>query len=120
MISVKLLSALLNKDITKFAIRGNNLIPISKSPTHKDLDINNTPINIYELSFNLCIEWAFLNHYYVNIDKTACEVWKDNILVHTATIDLKPKDSKSYMALIKACEWILESLKESDDNNKEN
>ena len=61
-------------------------------------------INIYELAFKNCVEWAFKNHYTLCMDKNCCELWRDNIQEYITS-----SDSKIYEGVFKSCQWILDN-----------
>lgn len=110
MISKELLSEVLYLEIYSVKqVHGANFIRYEFDAIGERRD---SSINIYELAFDVLFEFAFKNHYYLNVDKTSTEVWKDNVLVYTAVSRMKPSESKSYISVFIASEWILNQLKE--------
>ena len=107
-ISNNLVSAVLNRPIS--FVRFNNE---DKKKNYLEIGYKNGNIglyNIYELVFHKCIAWVFKNKYYLYSDKTSCEIWKNNMLVHTVESDIRANDCPSYVPIILASEWVLQDI----------
>lgn len=107
-ISNNLVSVVLNRPIS--FVRFNNE---DKKKNYLEIGYKNGNIglyNIYELVFNKCITWVLKNKYYLYSDKTSCEIWKNNMLVHTVESDIRASDCPSYVPIILASEWILQDI----------
>ena len=113
MISKELLSEVIGYKVDYIASSGNTYIGF-----HTEMGGKN--INIYELAHK-CKEWALSKGYYISLiidedDKTKCRYvlnlsWNDGYEVDFI-IASEPYSTETE-AIIKACEWILDNIKES-------
>ena len=107
MISEELLSEVLGikKEVMSIAIRENNIIPCNQG-----IPIA-TPINIYELAHR-CKEWALKSGYQLH---SAMRNGAFSICILIYEEDGSKQHFKSVTepeAIFKACEWLLENLKD--------
>ena len=113
MISKKLLSEVLNENITRVDPRttANNELFIENN-NGKELDIY---INIYELAHK-CKEWARLRSFHITSWITMTDVLNGGATVGHSIKDIKEQlifEDTEPEAIFKACEWIMEQNNEA-------